>query len=208
MTSGIRRLRILEQPFKEARSIPLGWAYSNLDHVDVSGRMMTRSVLDTVPNAQHPKRDVLHCLGCDMFVLPGASIISRSAFDSVVGFDEQFVGYEDDDLFLRLLCGRLRQHLHQRTTDQMADALDVDIIQRENGSITCSLFRKTEARISLTSRTWRVSISATTFLPGSPRPQSSNSSARSPEGTARQQGSAEQIRYFAGHFRRDGVFRQ
>jgi GT2 family glycosyltransferase len=64
--------------------------------------MMTRSVLDTVPNTQHPKRDVLHCLGRDMFVLPGASIISRSAFDSVAGFDEQFVGYEDDDLFLRL----------------------------------------------------------------------------------------------------------
>ena len=45
-------LRILEQPFKETRSIPLGWAYSNLDHVDVLGRMMTRSVLDTAP--QHP----------------------------------------------------------------------------------------------------------------------------------------------------------
>ncbi len=95
-------LRILEQPFKEARSIPLGWTYSNLDHVDVLGRMMTRSVLDTVPNTEHPKRDVLKCLGRDMFVLPGASIISRSAFDSVAGFDEQFVGYEDDDLFLRL----------------------------------------------------------------------------------------------------------
>jgi glycosyltransferase involved in cell wall biosynthesis len=95
-------LRILEQPFKETRSIPLGWAYSNLDQVDVLGRMMTRSVLDTVPNTQHPKRDVLNCLGRHMFVLPGASIISRSAFDSVAGFDEQFVGYEDDDLFLRL----------------------------------------------------------------------------------------------------------
>jgi glycosyltransferase involved in cell wall biosynthesis len=56
-------LRILEQPFKETRSIPLGWAYSNLDHIDVLGRMMTRSVLDTVPNSLHPKRDVLNCLG-------------------------------------------------------------------------------------------------------------------------------------------------
>src|SRR5258708_19469048 len=45
-------LRILEQPFKEARSIPLGRTYSNLDHVDVLGRMMTRSVLDTVPKTR------------------------------------------------------------------------------------------------------------------------------------------------------------
>jgi GT2 family glycosyltransferase len=63
---------------------------------------MTRSVLNAIPQNQHPKRDVLNCLGRDMFVLPGASMISRSAFDSVGGFDEQFIGYEDDDLFLRL----------------------------------------------------------------------------------------------------------
>jgi hypothetical protein len=37
-----------------------------------------------------------------MFVLPSASLIARNAYVSVGGFDEQFMGYEDDDLFLRL----------------------------------------------------------------------------------------------------------
>jgi GT2 family glycosyltransferase len=37
-----------------------------------------------------------------MFVLPSASLISRSAFLSVGGFDERLSGYEDDDLFLRM----------------------------------------------------------------------------------------------------------
>ncbi len=38
-----------------------------------------------------------------MFVLPSATVISREAFESVGGFDEHLSGYEDDDLFIRLL---------------------------------------------------------------------------------------------------------
>ena len=34
--------------------------------------------------------------------MPSASMMSRSAFDAVGGFDEQLSGYEDDDLFLRM----------------------------------------------------------------------------------------------------------
>jgi hypothetical protein len=51
---------------------------------------------------QHPKRDLFACLREDMFVLPSASLISRQAFQAVDGFDERLMGYEDDDLFLRL----------------------------------------------------------------------------------------------------------
>jgi hypothetical protein len=39
-----------------------------------------------------------------MFVLPSASLILRDAFDAVGGFDESLIGYEDDDLFLRLFA--------------------------------------------------------------------------------------------------------
>jgi glycosyltransferase involved in cell wall biosynthesis len=110
-------LRILEQPFSEPASIPLGWVYSNLDTIDASGRMIDNSVLDTFKSNAHPKQSIFSCLGQDMFVLPGASLISHSAFDKVGGFDEQFVGYEDDDLFLRLFAAGFRNvYINQALT--------------------------------------------------------------------------------------------
>jgi glycosyltransferase involved in cell wall biosynthesis len=78
---------------------PLGWAYSNLDHADVSGRVLHRNWL---PSNEHPKRDLFSCISRDMFVLPSASLISRAAFNEVGGFDIELSGYEDDDLFSRM----------------------------------------------------------------------------------------------------------
>lgn len=97
-------LRILEKPFLKNSSQPFGWSYSNLDQIDSDGRMVCHSILDGLRTNEHPKRTLDCCLRQDMFILPGASIISRRAFDSVGGFDPQFTGYEDDDLFLRLFC--------------------------------------------------------------------------------------------------------
>lgn len=45
-----------------------------------------------------------------MFVLPSASLISRRAFDAVGGFDETLSGYEDDDLFLRIMLAGYNNH--------------------------------------------------------------------------------------------------
>lgn len=53
-------------------------------------------------HALHPKRFINDLLANDMFVLPSASLIERTAFEAVGGFDPQFTGYEDDDLFLRI----------------------------------------------------------------------------------------------------------
>ncbi len=83
-------------------SSTMGWTYSNCDSVDQNGTLITPRMLDTFP-ITHPKRDLRTCLSEDMFILPSASLIRKSAFDAVGGFDEQLVGYEDDDLFLRLL---------------------------------------------------------------------------------------------------------
>jgi len=91
----------LVRPFQETRPRELGWVYSDLDEVDGDGNMVVRSFLRMMPSA-HPKRDVFTCLTTDMFVLPSASLISRKAFETVGGFDEKLMGYEDDDLFLRL----------------------------------------------------------------------------------------------------------
>ncbi len=95
-------LEELVKPFRETRYPEVGWVYSNLDEVDRDGRMVTRSCLDQKPEIQHPKRSLVGCLTTDMFVLPTSSLISRRAFEAAGGFDERLVGYEDDDLFLRM----------------------------------------------------------------------------------------------------------
>jgi glycosyltransferase involved in cell wall biosynthesis len=95
-------LQMLIKPFLRPRIVELGWVYSNLDEIDVQGRLIARSVLRLQEDIQHPKRDLRGCLSTDMFVLPSASLMSRRAFDAVGGFDERLRGYEDDDLFLRM----------------------------------------------------------------------------------------------------------
>lgn len=91
----------LVKPFLEPRRRTLGWVYSNLDEVDRNGRMVLHSCLRSLP-FHHPKTDLFKCLRYDMFVLPSSSLVAKSAFEAVGGFDETLSGYEDDDLFLRL----------------------------------------------------------------------------------------------------------
>jgi hypothetical protein len=97
-----RHLETLIEPFRATYSVPLGWVYSNLDLVAEDGHLLFHNYLRDLP-MEHPKRDLTRCLGEDMHIVPSASLISRAAFESVGGFDEQLSGYEDDDLFLRML---------------------------------------------------------------------------------------------------------
>nr|WP_294551801.1 glycosyltransferase [uncultured Rhodopila sp.] len=97
-----QHLAELTQPFREPRSRKLGWTYSNLDKIDRDGAMAAQSVIARAA-PEHPKTNVVDCLRQDMFVLPSASVISRQALEAVGGFDERLSGYEDDDLFIRLL---------------------------------------------------------------------------------------------------------
>jgi glycosyltransferase involved in cell wall biosynthesis len=77
-----------------------GFAYADLYEADGDGNIIRMGMIKE--HSHHPKRDISCLLGQDMFVLPSASIICRKAFDGVNGFDPQFMGYEDDDLFLRM----------------------------------------------------------------------------------------------------------
>lgn len=95
-------LAILREPFEQdAPPARLALVYGNLDHVDAGGQMVAHNCLD-IFCPTHPKETLQHCLGQDMFILPGASLIEREAFVSAGRFDERLSGYEDDDLFLRL----------------------------------------------------------------------------------------------------------
>lgn len=77
-----------------------GWAYADLMEADGEGNIVRTAMVKE--HSEHPKRNIMNLLGQDMFVLPSASIVSRIAFEAVDGFDPQFMGYEDDDLFLRI----------------------------------------------------------------------------------------------------------
>ena len=95
-------LEKLAAPFRETHDPVLGWVYSNLDEVDLRGRMVTRRLLDKFPRIEHPKRTLTGCVAHNMCVVPSASLLSRAAFETVGGFDERLIGYEDDDLFLKM----------------------------------------------------------------------------------------------------------
>ena len=84
-----------------ARDPEFGFVYADLKVADANGDILFTSTV-TTHSKQNPKTSLLDLLLHDMFVLPSASLISRKAFDGIGGFDEQFTGYEDDDLFMRL----------------------------------------------------------------------------------------------------------
>lgn len=80
----------------------LGFVYGDLCVGNEFGQIQHSRLLSLKPG-QHPKQgNIASLISTDMFVLPSASLIKRSAYLSLGGFDEQFIGCEDDDLFLRM----------------------------------------------------------------------------------------------------------
>ncbi len=96
-----RHLEELSKPFKEINHGRLGWTYSNLDQTNESGHITKNGLLNFC-SFQHPQSNVKEMIGTDMYILPSASLIRKTALTSVGLFDERLSGYEDDDLFLRL----------------------------------------------------------------------------------------------------------
>lgn len=77
-----------------------GWAYGDVCRADVAGQVSGGFTVKDA--AHHPKTSLRQMLGEDLNILPSAALIDRQAFRAVGGFDAQFRGYEDDDLFTRL----------------------------------------------------------------------------------------------------------
>ncbi|MEX0670550.1 MAG: glycosyltransferase family A protein [Pirellulales bacterium] len=94
-------LEVLEGVFLTPGARRLAYVYSNLDQIDLAGRRIHQSILDLISGPRQ-KTKLHELIGFDLFVLPSASLVDRSAFLSVEGFDERLSGYEDDDLFVRL----------------------------------------------------------------------------------------------------------
>jgi len=75
------------------------FSYGDLKRVSESGEILLEGCVNV--NTNHPHTDLQTMLRHNMYVLPSATLIKRSAFLAVGGFDETLQGYEDDDLFLR-----------------------------------------------------------------------------------------------------------
>lgn len=91
----------LSTPFVEEEVRRLGLVYGNLDRIDRNGRMISQCFLTDI-GGTHPKTSLAQHLERDLFILPGASLISKKAVADAGYFDERLSGYEDDDLFLRI----------------------------------------------------------------------------------------------------------
>jgi len=94
-------------------SIPLdeprwGYVFADLWEADGAGQIFQHTQYNGPE--RRPKHDLLAMLRDDLFVLPSAALIRRAAFAAVGGFDTQFMGYEDDDLFLRLFRAGYTSH--------------------------------------------------------------------------------------------------
>jgi glycosyltransferase involved in cell wall biosynthesis len=99
-------LAILKRPFMSGGVRNLGLVYANLDQIDSAGRMVMHCCLDRFKS--NPKTSLMNLLQRDMFILPGASLFTKQAFEHIGGFDERLSGYEDDDLFLRMFSAGFR----------------------------------------------------------------------------------------------------
>ncbi|WP_082660080.1 glycosyltransferase family 2 protein [Aureimonas sp. AU40] len=89
-----------------------GWVYGELFEADRDGNIVQTNIVSR--HSMHPKTSIVHLIGHDMHVLPSASLISREAFEDVGGFDEQFMGYEDDDLFMRIFRRGYTNHFIEK----------------------------------------------------------------------------------------------
>jgi GT2 family glycosyltransferase len=76
------------------------FSYGDLKRVSESGEVLSNTCVNV--NSNHPYTDWQTMLRHNMYILPSATLIKRSTFLAVGGFDETLQGYEDDDLFLRL----------------------------------------------------------------------------------------------------------
>jgi glycosyltransferase involved in cell wall biosynthesis/SAM-dependent methyltransferase len=78
----------------------VGWAFSDFDEIDDEGRTVIRAFL-AEHGIAHPRTSLASCIAEDLMVIPSASVLRRSMFETLGGFDALLQGFEDDDLYVR-----------------------------------------------------------------------------------------------------------
>ena len=109
-----------------------GFSYGDLWRSNEAGRILSHSSINV--KMKHPHKDLKTLVGKNMYIVPSATLINRSAFLAVGGFDPQLRGYEDDDLFLRFF---LAGHSNNFTSE----AVTVWTINTTSTSFTESMAR-------------------------------------------------------------------
>ena len=107
-----------------------GFSYGDLLRVTESGETLSRSSLPS----PHPLMDSQSMISQNMHILPSATLIKRTAFLDLGGFDESLQGYEDDDLFLRF-------HLAGFTINFTPEPVSAWTINRSSTSFSESMSR-------------------------------------------------------------------
>lgn len=79
----------------------LGVSYGDFDEIDAAGLVVVRSFIATY-RIPHPRTSVVDFIGSDTMMLPTAAVVRATAYRDVGGFDPALIGYEDDDLWIRL----------------------------------------------------------------------------------------------------------
>jgi glycosyltransferase involved in cell wall biosynthesis len=76
-----------------------GFSYGDLWRSNEADQILSHSSINV--KIKHPHTSLNTLVGKNMFIVPSATLISRTAFLAVGGFDPELRGFEDDDLFLR-----------------------------------------------------------------------------------------------------------
>ena len=92
----------LKKLFEEInKDVMYGWVYSDFNTVNDEQNILQKDYIQS-HNLNRSLKSLSDFLTQDLMMLPSATLIRKKAFMSVGGFDSQFVGYEDDDVFVRL----------------------------------------------------------------------------------------------------------
>jgi glycosyltransferase involved in cell wall biosynthesis len=92
----------------------IGLAFSDFDEVDEFGNVVVRGFMRT-HRVPHPRTSIIDWLAHDTMILPSASVVRTSAYRGLGGFNEELIGYEDDELWIRMFRAGWRSRYVERS---------------------------------------------------------------------------------------------
>jgi glycosyltransferase involved in cell wall biosynthesis len=109
-------------------SSKLGFVYSDVSRGTAVGEITVDGVIAS-SGIVHPLDTLRDMLARDIMILPSSMLIHRDNIRELGGFDERFVGFEDDDLVIRCALAGL-------TTKYLPESLTVWTLNPESASFS------------------------------------------------------------------------